>query len=370
MGINGLMSLLREKHPYVFKARQSIKGIAYVDTPLIVMSCGMVGMTNDASLDPYDLLVKKLQLTVHLLYEAGAQQVKFVFDGPTRPEKIGTCIKRQDFIQRQAIKRQREDLRVPVRLLSRQETSEGGFEIVVEEYTTDARDSPPVEPSPMEPSPMGPSPMGPLPIEPSLEVQVESSSVEPLQEEPTVQPYALFANAAKDHVLFSDLYISTMIACGKDVGMLKDLSKFAKNHLQRNGMEVLHAPHDSESYIATLLTEDDVAVTCDSDALPFGCGVVAQNIGSPKETWVNLQDVLEALRMDMKQFRIFCVMLGTDFNARLPKCGPAKALKCITSFSNFEDYCMANAPKTMTLAEKLEWVQAAEKSLSVFELKN
>ena len=229
----------------------------------------------------------------------------------------------------------------------------------------DVTDSLPVASLPKEPSPMEPSP-----IEPPLAVQVESSSVETLQEEPALQPYALFANAAKDHVLFSDLYISTMIACGKDVGMLKDLSKFAKNHLQRNGMEVLHAPHDSESYIATLLAEDDVAVTCDSDALPFGCGVVAQNIGSPKETWVNLQDVLEALRMDMKQFRIFCVMLGTDFNARLPRCGPAKALKCITSFSNFEDYCMANAPKTMTLAEKLEWVQAAEKSLSVFELKN
>jgi hypothetical protein len=325
MGINGLMALLREKHAHVFQERQVIKGIAYVDTPLIVMSCGMVGMTSDASLDPYDLLVKKLQNTVHILYEAGAQQIKFVFDGPTRPEKIGTCIKRQDTIQRQATKRQ--------------------------------RDEPSVQ----------------LVCEPSLQLDDGAENcappTPPLQPTPP-KPYAIFANAAKEHMLQSDLFVSSMISCGKDVGVLKDLSKFAKSHLERNGMEVLHAPHDSESYIATLLTQNDVAVTCDSDALPFGCGIVAQNIGSPKETWINLQDVLTALRMDLRTFRTFCVMLGTDFNPRLPKCGPAKALQCITSFTTFENYCTTNAPKTMTLAEKHEWVQAAEQSLRVFELEN
>ncbi len=316
MGINGLMALLREKHSHVFLGRQSIKGVAYVDTPLIVMSCGMVSMSSDASLDPYDLLMKKLQNTVHILHEAGAQQVKFVFDGPTRPEKIGTCIKRQDNIQRQAVKRQRD--------------------------------------------------------EPSVQFVVESTEelAPPAVETEPRKPYAIFANAATEHMLFSDLYVASMIANGKDVGMLKDLSKFAKSHLERNGVEILHAPHDSESYIATLLTEDDVAVTCDSDALPFGCGVVAQNIGGPKETWVKLQDVLTALNMDLPAFRTFCVMLGTDFNPRLPKCGPAKALQCITTFTSFENYCTTNAPKTMTLAEKLEWVQAAEKSLRVFTLEN
>ena len=349
MGINGLMALLREKHPQVFLQRQPIKGMAYVDTPLIVMSCGMVSMTRDATLDPYDLLVKKLQNTVHILYEAGAQQVKFVFDGPTRPEKIGTCIKRQDFIQRQATKRQREDSAPSVQLISRQEYSEGGFFIEMEEF---ARPDLPVQLSEVSDFPM-----------PATQDTEPALTVPP-------KPYALFEHAAKEHVLFSDLYVSSMIACGKDVGVLKDLSKFAKSHLERNGMQVLHAPHDSESYISTLLSEDDVAVTCDSDALPFGCGIVAQNIGGPKETWVKLQDVLDALRMDLHTFRTFCVMLGTDFNPRLPRCGPAKALKCIPSFSSFEDYCGANAPKTMTLAEKHEWVQAAEKSLRVFELKD
>jgi 5'-3' exonuclease len=110
-----------------------------------------------------------------------------------------------------------------------------------------------------------------------------------------------------------------------------------------------------------------VAVTCDSDALPFGCSLIVQNIGTPKETWISLHDVLEALKMTMDQFRVFCVMLGTDFNPRLPKCGPIKAEKCIQSFSTFEDYCGANAPKTMSLQEKFEWVNTAEKSLCVFK---
>jgi 5'-3' exonuclease len=180
--------------------------------------------------------------------------------------------------------------------------------------------------------------------------------------------YAIFDDASPEHELFSDLYISTMIACGKDLGMLRDLSRFARQHLVKNKVKILEAPHDSESFIATLVKEGDVAVTCDSDALPFGCSLIVQNIGTPKETWIHLRDVLSALQMTMEQFRIFCVMLGTDFNPRLPKCGPVKAEKCIHSFTNFEEYCGANAPKTMTLQEKLEWVQAAEKSLHVFML--
>jgi hypothetical protein len=304
MGINGLMAYLREKHPGVFKGPQKIHGTAYIDTPLIVMSCGMIALSSNATIDPYELVVGKLQNTAQLLFDAGATELVYVFDGPTRPEKVNTCIKRQDTMKRAETKRQQVTL-------------------VTEEID-------------------------------------EEINLEPTESPST---YSLFDFATVE----SDLYIATMIACGKDTGMLKDLSIFARNHLIKNNVVVVQASHDSESFIALNVEDGDVGVTCDSDALPFGCSLVVQNIGTPKETWIYLDDVLRALDMNLDTFRRFCIMLGTDFNPRLPKCGPVKAEKCIRSFTSFEDYCEANAPKTMTLHEKYQWVEAAEKSLLVFE---
>lgn len=304
MGINGLMAYLREKHPSVFKGPQPIHGTAYIDTPLIVMSCGMIALSSNATINPYELVIGKLQNTAQLLYDAGATELVYVFDGPTRPEKVNTCIKRQDTMKRAEIKRQQ-------------------ITLVTEE------------------------------------VEIEEERID----EHFPSSYSIFDFACVE----SDLYIATMIACGKDTGMLKDLSKFARNHLLQHNVNVVEAPHDSESYIADHVKEGDVGVTCDSDALPFGCSLVVQNIGTPKETWIHLDDVLQALDMTLETFQVFCIMLGTDFNPRLPKCGPVKAEKCIRSFTTFSDYCEANAPKTMTLHEKYQWVEAAEKSLLVFQ---
>jgi 5'-3' exonuclease len=302
MGINGLMSFLREKHPEVFLGRQAVQGIAYVDTPLIVMSCGMVAISSHATIDPYALLIAKLQSLTQTLFEIGVSEVRFVFDGPTRPEKVKTCIKRQDTIHRAANKRKRG--------------------------------------------------------EPAVQL--------PGCAEVETQTYSVFETVSAEHALCSDLYIASMNANDKDVGMLKDLSKFAKAHLERNGVCVVVAPHDSESFIASQVTPNDVAVTVDSDALPFGCKLVAHNVGTPKEEWIRLSDVLTAVNMDLHTFQVFCVMLGTDFNPRLPLCGPVKALQCIKTFTCFDDYCTTNAPKNMTVDEKKEWIQQANQSLQVF----
>ena len=189
-----------------------------------------------------------------------------------------------------------------------------------------------------------------------------------MQLEAVEQPrtYSVFDTVSPEHALHSDLYIASMNACDKDVGMLKDLNKFARAHLLRNGVTVLMAPHDSESFIASQVQDNDVAVTIDSDALPFGCQLIAHNIGTPKETWIRLSDVLAALNMTLHTFQVFCVMLGTDFNPRLPLCGPAKALQCIKTFTCFDDYCAANAPKSMTAEAKAEWISQANQSLQVF----
>jgi hypothetical protein len=326
MGINGLMVYLREKHPSVFlKTAVKCSGVAYVDTPLVTMSCGMVAMA-DPSLDPYELLVAKLQNTIFLLQQTGVQEICFVFDGPTRPEKIETCVLRQQTIQKVATKRKRNEPQV--------------------QFVSSTQEEPAVEDSPID--------------------FLTTDNLLVSSEDTECKKFEIFQYASMDHQLESDIHVASKIVGGNDVGVLKDLARFAKEFLDSKGVQTLQAPHDSESFIAKTMTCQDLAYTCDSDALPFGCTLIVQYLGTPRETWIRLQDVLAALKMDLLTFQRFCVMLGTDFNPRLPKCGPAKVQQCIKNFSTFENYCRDNAPKTMTGEEKQKWVEAAEKSLCVF----
>jgi 5'-3' exonuclease len=156
-----------------------------------------------------------------------------------------------------------------------------------------------------------------------------------------------------------------MIVHGSDTFVLKDLARFAKAFL---GNKAVLAPHDSESFIAAVVKQGDVGVTCDSDALPFGCDWTVQNIGTTKETWIKLDDILSGLSMTLDEFRIFCVLLGTDFNERLYMCGPAKVFPIIQHkrFTGFEDFCMSYGTK-YSREEKQKWIINAELSLKVFQ---
>lgn len=120
------------------------------------------------------------------------------------------------------------------------------------------------------------------------------------------------------------------------------------------------AVHDSEEFIALHMKDGDVALTADSDALPFGCSHIVQHFGSSKETWILLKDVLQGLKMNLQQFRTFCVLLGTDFNDRLFRCGPAKAFSSVSS----ETFSLQQFAKDNKASE--EWLQAALRSLEIF----
>jgi 5'-3' exonuclease len=121
------------------------------------------------------------------------------------------------------------------------------------------------------------------------------------------------------------------------------------------------ARHDSEEFIARKMNPGDLAVSSDSDSLPFGCTFVVQHFGSPQETWIVLTDVLDALGMTLHDFQQFCVLLGTDFNTRLFRCGPAKALSSIrTPGFSLEEFARKNSADA-------EWLASAQQALAVFQ---
>ena len=124
------------------------------------------------------------------------------------------------------------------------------------------------------------------------------------------------------------------------------------------------ARHDSEEFIAQSMQPTDVAVSSDSDALPFGCCFVVQHFGSPAETWIVLSEVLQSLDMTLEQFRLFCVLLGTDFNERLFRCGPAKALTAIRSDGfSLESFAEKERADAM-------WLARAQDAVRVFQSTN
>ena len=341
MGVNGLMQFLRKKIPHVFLMRQeSVKGIAYVDTPLLTMSCGMVAQASHATVDPYALVRQKLINMEQLLLDRGATQVIFVFDGPTRKEKANTCLKRSENIKKQSEKRKRDQ----------EETNLKIFRIENDD------------------DPFAPALQSPLTSTTPLEYE-EDTPMELYHDEPSAArvyqaQHHIFTDVTEDHCLESDLYISSMIVHGSDTHVLKDLARYAKKFL---GSKAVTAPHDSESYIASVVKQGDVGVTCDSDALPFGCTTVVQNIGTSKETWINLESVLCGLQLNLLEFRIFCVLLGTDFNERLFFCGPTKSFPALSNktFQGFRHFCEQNAKK-YSKDEKEAWIKSAEDSLEVF----
>jgi len=137
---------------------------------------------------------------------------------------------------------------------------------------------------------------------------------------------------------------------------------FARAKQVANSLGCVHlAKHDSEEFIARSMKDGDVAISSDSDALPFGCSFVVQHFGSPQETWIVLSEVLESLHMTLDQFQQFCVLLGTDFNTRLFRCGPAKALSSIRSPGfTLQDFAQRNAADE-------DWLPTATRALGVFQ---
>jgi 5'-3' exonuclease len=354
MGVNGLMQFLKKQVPNAFRKtpKEPITGTAYVDTPLITMACGMVAQASNATIDPYALVKQKIYSVERLLKSHGAKEVRFVFDGPTRNEKIGTCVKRAETIKKQSEKRKREQDKKSLQIYRVEEDSEP--------------DDPPL--AGKINNIMILEEDSPAPFFPETREDVEDAPLELFHDEvlkPKPQTnLKIFQEVTSDHCLESDLYISSMIAHGTDTFVLKDLARFARISV---GEKAIQAPHDSESYIASLVKKGDIGVTCDSDALPFGCEWVVQYIGTPKETWIHLEDILQGLNMTLHEFRVFCVLLGTDFNERLFLCGPTKSYPAVKNktFQSFESFCHQHGKK-YSLEEKRFWITSAEKSLLVF----
>jgi len=115
-----------------------------------------------------------------------------------------------------------------------------------------------------------------------------------------------------------------------------------KNFSEEVGVCTITADDEAESLGASMAVERIVGAiwTADTDTYPIGSPIVAkgfENING--EVCINViftLNILRDLKLTHEEFRDFCIMLGTDFNDRLPGIGPAKSFKLIEKYRDLE----------------------------------
>ena len=307
MGVQDLMSILRSKAPQVLKPRPNqVFHEVWVDTPLLIMAAYMRSQ-RDAVM-PFAAVEESLQEVARAALPLCTGVVHFVFDGKTRGEKRKTVQKRgvaQDKRNTQLeIKTERDELQMDLRKAQ---------QIVDKKVKDQAMAAVAVTPPSPSPPPAAPCP-------------------------------------ANSFLLFPDTRTVRVYA----QGLLETMA--AKDARIR----VHHAEHDSEEFIARSASKADVVVSIDSDSLAFGASHVVHHLGRSEETWIQLDNVLEALQLTQSQFRWLCVLLGNDFNTRLRGCGPVTALALVRNPAwLFREWAREKQ------AEE-EWILAAERSYEIF----
>ena len=126
----------------------------------------------------------------------------------------------------------------------------------------------------------------------------------------------------------------------------------SKTLLQALGVPVIQAPQDSEAQCAVMVARSEVvaSVSQDYDSLLFGCPELVRNVATSgkrkipgknayadiKPEVILLDECLQKLKLTRQQLIWLGMLLGTDFNDKIPSVGPKTAMKLIQKATSFE----------------------------------
>ena len=152
----------------------------------------------------------------------------------------------------------------------------------------------------------------------------------------------------------------------KAMGRLDEAKKFAmqstqltdeiiesgKKLIELMGFPIVQAPSEGEAQIATMVSRGELfgCVSQDYDALLFGATELLRNIAisgkrkAPGKNYfvdvaperISLAASLKKLGIDRKKLIWIAILVGTDFNKKLPKIGAKTALKLVQENDSFE----------------------------------
>ena len=124
----------------------------------------------------------------------------------------------------------------------------------------------------------------------------------------------------------------------------EDIIKESKELLQYLGCPVIQAPSEGEAQCAFMAKQGKVwaAASQDYDSLMFGAPKLVRNLtisryrklpkggkAKVRPELLVLNDTLKKYKINQKQLVALCMLIGTDFNPKVPKIGPKSAVKLV-----------------------------------------
>lgn len=113
-----------------------------------------------------------------------------------------------------------------------------------------------------------------------------------------------------------------------------------RHELYLLGVPQLISPGDAEAVCSALAHQGDVigVISRDTDCYCLGCPLLLSEwiSGSKGFKAIYLLDILTSLNLSHSQFIDLCILLGTDFNTRIPGIGPVKAYSLIVKYTCIE----------------------------------
>ncbi len=156
----------------------------------------------------------------------------------------------------------------------------------------------------------------------------------------------------EDAIEAGDLEKARMMGA-RSVSLNKEMIVEAQEALHHLGFPVIQAKQEGEAQAAQLVEKKLAYAVCtqDYDALLFGAPFVIRNMAITgkrklpyRNAYVNvepekvtLDSVLNELHVSRQQLIWIGMLIGTDFNDKIPMVGPKKALKAVAKKKSFQE---------------------------------
>jgi flap endonuclease-1 len=124
------------------------------------------------------------------------------------------------------------------------------------------------------------------------------------------------------------------------------------------GIPIVNAVHDAEAELANLSRDRkiDYSSTLDYDIFLFGAENVLRYYPSTQKgritEHINLQEFLKGIGFSREQLVYFGLLIGTDFNDKIPRVGPKKALELVKEYKTWDK--IANAVENKYISTSIK----------------
>nr|QBK92924.1 MAG: flap endonuclease [Pithovirus LCPAC403] len=175
-------------------------------------------------------------------------------------------------------------------------------------------------------------------IETEIEVEIIPYETDEVKQKLVIEEVEQTRKMTKDEKETYKKKIETKLK--QCVTIKKDDIMALRRLLEAIGIPSITALNDGEELCASMCRERKVfaAYTTDTDVLAFGSPTQMISVKKNELEIVILDVILKERNWTMDEFVDFCITLSCDFNSRIKKIGPARALILIDKYRSIDNY--------------------------------